>query len=189
MKSITCLSVWFCQNILEVLKLIPIFWRNILCVFLNKNLLRKVKSRVGDQNWRTRLRRGLTYRIKLPSMSGYLGFTFYWPVSIPDMDIEFTGDRWLTRNQAVFGTPGCGIPTQWSLSGLPRSACPLVGIPLPSELKCAWVWRRTVRETDRQAGWKIDKHVGKQAGLQVDRQTYRQTTDRLEKRQRLRNHW
>ena len=34
-KSITCRSVWFSQNIFEVLKLISIFWRNILYVFSN----------------------------------------------------------------------------------------------------------------------------------------------------------
>ena len=39
-------------------------------------------------------------------MGGHLGFTFHWPVSIPDMEIEFTGpDRvhwaWSTTYQSL----------------------------------------------------------------------------------------
>ena len=87
-KYITCNSVWLCWNIFEILKLVSVFSRNILWVFWKKTLQKRVKSRVGDWNWRP----------KLASMGGHLGFTFHWPVSIPDMEIEFTGRRTPTVN-------------------------------------------------------------------------------------------
>ena len=39
-----------------------------------------VQAQVGDWNWRA----------KLLSTGGHLGFTFYLPVTIPDVEIEFT---------------------------------------------------------------------------------------------------
>ena len=53
-KCITSNSVWLCRNIFKILKLISIFWRHVLCVFSNWEILRKCKK--------SRRRLKLTYK-------------------------------------------------------------------------------------------------------------------------------
>ena len=46
-KYITCNSVWLCRNTFEILKLISIFWRHVLCVVSIRKIFRKSKRSRG----------------------------------------------------------------------------------------------------------------------------------------------
>ena len=76
-KYITCNSVWLCRNIFEILKLISIYWRYVLCVFPKKTLQKYKKSR-------GRLK--LTYKIALHERPAWL----HWPGL---NEITFSYDR------------------------------------------------------------------------------------------------